>query len=215
MLCYAKCSEWAIAMFTEDVTSRDFPAPAPRHLPIPLRQLARQIVPAGSSTALPARQDEGNRSVDVGPIADGRHAVRLFFVFDKSTHSRWNTTAPLLPRDLEEALDDLRATPREAVEKGYSAPTQLALTNAERILRQMYALSPIRLEVYPTPDGEVAIVAPCATRCSVMVLCDSNGGALCTVNMDGEHRRARYSTAASLPDGFLRDAMSELAHRGG
>lgn len=202
-------------MFTEDTTTREFPSPAPRHLPIPLRHLARQIVPAGSSTTLPGHQNEGNRSVDLEAIADGGHAVRLFFLFDTSTYSTWHTVAPLLPQDLEEALDDLRATPKEAVEEGYPQPTQLALANAGRILRQMYALHPTRLEIYATPDGEVAIVAPSAPRCSVMVLCDSNGGALCTVNMDGEHRRARYSTADSLPDGFLRDALSELAHRGG
>ena len=118
----------------------------------------------------------------------------------------------LVPQDLQEALDDLRATPDEGLDEGYPLPTQLALANADRILRRMHALFPTRLEVYPTPDGEVAIVAPGAPRRSVMVLCDSNGGALCTVNMDGEHRRARYATANSLPNGFLRDALDELAH---
>ena len=118
-----------------------------------------------------------------------------------------------LRQDLEEALEDLRTTPDEAVDEGFPQPTKLALANARRILRPMYALLPTRLEVYPTPDGEVAIVAPGAARHSVMVLCESNGGALCMVNMDGEHRRARYSTADSLPDGFLRDALNELAHR--
>ena len=114
---------------------------------------------------------------------------------------------------LEKALEDLRATPNEAMDEGYPQPTQLALANAERILRGMYALLPTRLEVYPTPDGEVAIVAPGTPRLSVMVLCHSTGGALCMVNMDSEHRRVRYSTAKGLPDGFLRDALNELAHR--
>lgn len=120
--------------------------------------------------------------------------------------------APLLWQDLEEALADLRATPEEAVEQGYARPTALALANAGRILRQMHALHPTRLEVYPTPDGEVAIVAPGSPRRSVMVICESNGGALCTVNMDGEHRRARYSTADNLPDDFCTDALDQLAH---
>ena len=116
----------------------------------------------------------------------------------------------MLLRDLEEALADLRATPEEAVEQGYTRPTALALANAGRILRQMHALHQTRLEVYPTPDGEVAIVVPGSPRRSVMVLCESNGGAFCTVNMDGKHRRARYSTAASLPDDFCTDALDEL-----
>ena len=45
---------------------------------------------------------------------------------------------------------------------------------------------------------------------SVILLCDSNGGALCLVNMNGKHRRARYSSAEILPDGFLREALTEL-----
>ena len=201
-------------MFTEDTTLRELPSPALGHLPIPLDRLARQIMLAGSSTTSSAYQGESSHSVNVDVIADGRHAARLFLKFDTSTRGTWNTPASV-PQDLEEALEDLRVAPDEATDEGYRQPTQLALANAGRILRRMYALHPIRLEVYPTPDGEVAVVAPAAPRRSVMVLCDSNGGALCMVNMDGEHRRARYSTANSLPDGFLRDALNELAHRGG
>ena len=67
---------------------------------------------------------------------------------------------PPLPQGLEAALEDLRDAPAEAEDEGYPQPTQLALSNAERILRQMHALFPTRLEVYPTPDGELAIVAP-------------------------------------------------------
>lgn len=200
-------------MFIEDTTSGNHPFPAPRHLPIPLGYLARQIMPAGSSTALPAYRGDDSRSANIEAIADGSHAVRVFFNFDTSTAGAWNAVAPVLSQELEEALEDLRATPDEAAEEGYPQPTDLVLANAGRILRRMHTLLPGRLEVYPTPDGEVAIVAPGATRCSVMVLCDPHGGALCMVNMDGEHRRARYSTANNLPDGFLRDALNELAHR--
>lgn len=192
-------------MFIEDTTSREFPTARS----IALDRLAHEIV---QSTALPVHQ--GSRAVNVEAIADSHHAARLFFVFDTSTHDTWNAAPPLLRQDLENALEDLRTTPDEATDEGFPQPTELALTNAGRILRQMYAMLPTRLEVYPTPEGEVAIVAP-APRRSVMVLCESDGGALCMVNMDGKHRRARYSTADSLPDGFLRDALNELAHGDG
>ena len=114
------------------------------------------------------------------------------------------------PQDLEAALADLRLVPTEAEEDSYPPPTPLALSNAEHILSGMYALTPVRLEAYATPDGEVAIVAPGNRRSSVMVLCRSDGGALCMVNMDGEHRRAKCSSADKLPDRFLRDALVEL-----
>lgn len=171
------------------------------------------IVRADGVTTLPAYFRAGTSSVDAPVLAYGTYASWLL-TFDTSTHESWPTIAPPLPQDLEAALADLRATTGEAKEEGYPPPTQLALSNAKRILRRMYALLPTRLEVYPTPDGEVAIVAPGNSRSSVMVLCGSNGDALCMANMDGVHRRARYSVADHLPDGFLRDALEELGNRG-
>ena len=115
--------------------------------------------------------------------------------------------------DLRDALDDLDEAAAEAGEEEYPIPSDLALANARRLLLAMYKLSPRRFEVYPTPDGEVAIDAPGRRGRSVVLLCDSDGGALCLVNMDGRHRRARYSDTGSLPDGFIREALDELARR--
>lgn len=114
------------------------------------------------------------------------------------------------PAPLVDALSDLEKVIDEAEEEGFPIPQEAALHNAKRLLRAMYAISPRRFEVYPTPDGEIAIDAPDGRGSSVLLLCDSDGGALCLVNMKGRHRRARYSTAEALPDGFMREAMAEL-----
>ena len=112
--------------------------------------------------------------------------------------------------DLRDALWDLNGAPDEAREEGLPVPSNTALRNAQRLLHDMYRISPRRFEVYPTPDGEVAIDAPGGFGRSVRLLCDSHGGALCSVNMDGAHRRARYSDSRGLPDGFVREALAEL-----
>ena len=121
-------------------------------------------------------------------------------------------TAVTLGEDTEltDALADLRASPSEAREEGLPIPSRKALQNAEHILREMYGVWPRRFEVYPMPKGEIAIDAPSGTGSSVIVLCDSQGGALCSVNLKGGHRRAYYSDAQVLPDGFLRDAISDM-----
>ena len=111
---------------------------------------------------------------------------------------------------LNDALRDLEEVETEAHEEGFPLPSDVARTNAERLLRSMYAIAPRRFEVYPTPDGEVAIDAPNGHKRSVLLLCASDGGALCLVNMNGGHRRARYSTTDTLPDGFVREALAEL-----
>ena len=112
--------------------------------------------------------------------------------------------------ELTAALNDLHESKVEAHEEGNPIPSDKALEYAERILKAMYCISPRRYEVYPTPDGEIAIDAPGGYNCSVLLLCDSQGGALCLVNMNGNHRRARYSSSEKLPDGFVREALAEL-----
>lgn len=114
---------------------------------------------------------------------------------------------------LNDALLDLREARNEASEEGFPEPSDMALENAERLLREMYWISPRRFEVYPMPDGEIAIDASDWQRRSVLLLCDSEGGALCLVNMNGPHRRARYSTTKTLPDGFVREALADLKHQ--
>lgn len=117
---------------------------------------------------------------------------------------------PAYPSELRDALTDLNEAREEAREEGFSPPSQLAIENATRLLQEMYSILPHRFEVYPMPDGEIAIDAPGGYGRSVVLLCYSDGGALCSVNIDGNHRRARYSNADTLPDGFLREALDEL-----
>ena len=90
----------------------------------------------------------------------------------------------------------------------------MALENANRLLRERYRISPRRYEVYPTRDGEIAIDAPGGPGRSVVLLCNSDGGALCLVNMNCKHRRARYNSTEVIPDGFIRESLDELSPEG-
>ena len=73
----------------------------------------------------------------------------------------------------------------------------------------MYRILPQRYEVYPTPDAEIAIRA-LAPRRSVILLCDSWGGALCLVNLNSGRRRKRYPNTDALPDSSLGEALLDL-----
>ena len=124
-------------------------------------------------------------------------------------------TEPIAARvsdELNDALYDLQQATDEAREEDFPLPSDTALEKAGRLLREMYGISPRRFEVYPAPDGEIAIDAPGGPGRSVLLLCNSERGALCLVNMNGDHRRARYSTTERLPDGFVREALAGLEH---
>ena len=115
-----------------------------------------------------------------------------------------------LDKKLSAALSDLRDAVTEASDEGFPKPSETALNNAYRLLRAMYKITPRRFEVYPTPDGEIAIDAPNGRGSSVILLCEPNGGALCLANLKSGHRSSRYSNAEILPDGFLREALVDL-----
>ena len=118
------------------------------------------------------------------------------------------------PVRLADALRDLGEVKDEASEEGFPTPADVAYENANRLLKEMCPLSQRRFEIYPMPDGEIAIDASDGQGSSVLLLCDSDGGALLLVNMGGKHRRARYSSADALPDGFVREALAELEQQG-
>lgn len=116
------------------------------------------------------------------------------------------------PADLRDALVDLDDCVAEAREAGLLPPADETLGHARRLLEQLYAIRRCRFEVYPLHDGEVAIDAPGPDGRSVVVVCEAQGGVLCSVNLDGRHRRAVYDrdSAAVLPDGFVREALIAL-----
>lgn len=115
---------------------------------------------------------------------------------------------------LSAMLADLESAREEAAEEGFPAPSDLAIANAKRVLTETRRLSPRRFEIYPTPDGEIAIDAPSAAG-SVLLLCDSDGGALCLVNLNGDQRQKRYAAADELPDEFLAQTLADFERRSG
>ena len=104
-------------------------------------------------------------------------------------------------------MTDLEGVVEEADDEGYPRPSDRAVSNAKLLLKRLYRIAPRRFEVYPTPDAEIAIDAP-GDGCSVVVLCDSDGGALCMANLPGGHRAKSYGAVEGLPDGFLREALA-------
>ena len=114
---------------------------------------------------------------------------------------------------LDAAQQELAEATAEAQEEGYPIPSELAFANARRLLPAISRLSPRPMSVYPTPDGEICIDLFGGFGRSVLLLCESGGGALCLVSLDLEHRRARYDTVRTLPDGFVREALDEMEHK--
>ena len=141
------------------------------------------------------------------------HYVRhgRFDGFFRDSLPLWVYESPAtLSDELPAALSDLQEVTEEAQEEGFPIPTPIAFGNAERCLGEMYEIYPRRYEVYPTHDGEIVIDAPSGFGTSVVLMCDSAGGALCLVNLKSGQRHRRYASAHAFPDDFLRDSLIAL-----
>ncbi len=119
------------------------------------------------------------------------------------------TSGPLDPV-LAEAERELNEVFDEAQEDALPPPVPAAVEAAGRLLREMFRRSPREYSVYPTSDREIAIHGQHANAGSVVVLCDSEGGALCLVSFPRASRRASYADVNDLPDGFLTQALHDL-----
>ncbi len=115
-----------------------------------------------------------------------------------------------VPASLSEALADLHEVREEADEKEFTAPSDLAIENAEHLLKAMYRILPWRYEVYPMSYGKVAIDAANGQGASVIALCESDGGAMWLSNLKSGQGGNHYKSADDLPDASLRDALLEL-----
>lgn len=145
--------------------------------------------------------------------AEGTHYVqnRRFDAFFRDSLPLWIYELPAtLSDELSAALSDLQEVNEEAQEEGFPVPSPIAFDNAERCLRAMYEISPRRYEVYPTHDGEIVIDAPSGFGASVVLMCDSAGGALCLANLKNGQRYRQYASAHACPDDFLRDSLIAL-----
>jgi hypothetical protein len=110
---------------------------------------------------------------------------------------------------LSEALLDLAEVNTYAEEAGYPVPKEGAVFWARQMLGKMYSVSPLRYEVYPTPDGEIAIDAS-GPKSSVITLVDRTGGVLCLVNIRGSQRSSVFASTIGLPNQFMLEALSAL-----
>lgn len=114
-----------------------------------------------------------------------------------------------MPPNLADALADLYDAYEEAAEKEFTEPSGLALKNAESLLRAMYDILPCRYEVYPMPDGEIAIDTPTSFGTAVIATCELDGSVLCFVHTERDKRYRRFPFA-ELPNDFLRQGLLKL-----
>ena len=110
-------------------------------------------------------------------------------------------------RAVEQDLADVK---NEAAEEGWPTPSEIACSGARRILVEMFEVLPCRYEVYPTPNGEIAIDLPSGFSASILVLCASEGHVMYLVTVEGEEHVQANLSLNDFPDQFVRQQLVRL-----
>jgi len=112
---------------------------------------------------------------------------------------------------LKEVVEEWGQIDAEAAEEGFSPVSESAKQNALNIVKGLAKGPYPQPVIYPTADGEVAILfQQKKTKSGVLILCDGSGGGSCFSTIGGKNQRARYDDAADLPDEFIRDQLLKL-----
>lgn len=112
---------------------------------------------------------------------------------------------------LEAALGEWEEIDEEAAEEGFPPISETAKRNARHIVTELAKGPYPSPALYPTRDGEVAILfQERKARASVLILCDDSGGCSCFSTIEGKNKRARYDDATELPDEFIRGQLLRL-----
>ena len=92
-------------------------------------------------------------------------------------------------KHLHETLDHLH---RECEEEGFEKFSEIARTNAKKILNFIYTKFPnYNYDIYPTANREIFITCNPQKKKGISILCDSNGSVAYFLTWDGKNSRFR------------------------
>ena len=95
----------------------------------------------------------------------------------------------------------------DAEETGNPMPTTPLIEEAKRIVGGLNRDLLEECDVYTLEQGKIAVEIFGQHGHAFLLICEPDGGALCTIAEPGYSRQARYDNSKSLPDNFLKDGL--------
>ena len=171
------------------------------------------------------RQYLGNASVSlvrVGVDSDadsvfvvkGGSALAHVFVGGMSELVRRRYLGGGATEGLREALEGLDTISDDAADMGYPVPQDSVVSEARRILGEMYSYRQLSFDAYAMSGGRVGIDVNGSVGRSMIVVCEPAGSALCVVTVGGVGRRSRYEDSGFLVDDFVKQGLRDMSYSG-
>ena len=117
--------------------------------------------------------------------------------------------AEAIPEMLQDALDALADVRSVAREEDCDEPSDLAIGNAEVLIRKMFELSERTFDIYPMGGGEIAIDVGNRRR-RIGVFCYPDGKVQYVAILDNVREDIRKDDVQGIPIALLRRALNQL-----
>ncbi len=111
---------------------------------------------------------------------------------------------------LADALESLAELPTAAHEFGIPAPSGKLVSEARRILHDLYQKKPRDYAPYLMPDGTIAIDIRGKQPDGILITLKPDGSAHCSGEIDRNNWRKPYPTSKTLPDKTLLQELDKL-----
>lgn len=130
----------------------------------------------------------------------------------ESARARATPVAMGAPTSLDGVLQDLATLELKAQESRFALPPEDLKEKAIALLRTLPRHPGLVLQAYPMSQGEIVLsVSSEDVKGSVLLTFHPEGAAWCNVRINGRPRRAWYPDTRDWPDGFIREALAEVA----
>ena len=111
---------------------------------------------------------------------------------------------------LEDSLNDLEEVLTLAKEEESPTPPQHIISNAQRLLKNLYSITPRKYMVYLMPDGAIAVDTRGVGTDGALITLNDNGTVCCSGEKDGRDWHLDYIDSNPLDDPNLLKELNEL-----
>ena len=164
-------------------------------------------------TTSPFATFHDNITVAVNPPSPHVEAPRMAsptdITFAYYLRGAQTATSDIRSIDFTNAVNDLRDSP-EAAEQDWGITLESAVIgHAYRVLTSVIKTFPRSWNIYPTPEGEIAIDADTPHGTKVVVTCNPTGAVRCMTYINGEFRSQEYAQVGRDFIATLREALRQ------
>ena len=118
-------------------------------------------------------------------------------------------------KHLTNALATIRNI-EDQFESGDVQPPQALITSVEHLIRRMYEIMNLPLDIFSMPEGDITISVCSKDRCDMVFFhCDTNGTVYCAVDIGEQNLECTYDDIDLLPDSFVIDGVNGLFSENG